>query len=49
MFSPEEAVVFNAASVLAASGVEGRPVRHGGVFTWQARGGPTVEVRRCGN
>jgi hydroxyacylglutathione hydrolase len=37
-----------AASVLAASGIEARPVLHGGVFTWQERGGHTVEFRRCG-
>jgi hydroxyacylglutathione hydrolase len=37
-----------AASVLAASGVDVRPVLHGGVDTWQANGGHTVEFRRCG-
>jgi len=37
-----------AASVLAAGGVEARPVLHGGVHTWQERGGHTVEFRRCG-
>ena len=37
-----------AASVLAASGVEARPVLDGGVSAWQARGGTTVEFRRCG-
>ena len=37
-----------AASVLAASGVEARPVLHGGIHTWQARGGHTVAFRRCG-
>ncbi len=37
-----------AASVLAASGIDVRPVLHGGVFTWQERGGHTVEFRRCG-
>ena len=37
-----------AASVLAANGIEARPVLHGGVFTWQERGGHTVEFRRCG-
>jgi hydroxyacylglutathione hydrolase len=37
-----------AASVLAASGVEARPVLHGGIPDWEARGGPTVEFRRCG-
>ena len=34
-----------AASVLAASGVDARPVLHGGVATWP---GQTVEFRRCG-
>ena len=38
-----------AASVLAANGVDVRPVLHGGVETWQARGGHTVEFRRCGS
>src|SRR6266508_3046303 len=38
-----------AASVLAANGIDVRPVLHGGVFTWQERGGHTVEFRRCGN
>jgi hydroxyacylglutathione hydrolase len=38
-----------AASVLAASGVDVRPVLHGGVETWQANGGHTVEFRRCGS
>ena len=37
-----------AASVLAASGVDARPVLDGGVSSWQARGGTTVEFRRCG-
>ncbi len=37
-----------AASVLAAGGVEARPMLHGGVHTWQERGGHTVEFRRCG-
>ena len=37
-----------AASVLAANGIEARPVLHGGVHTWQERGGHTVEFRRCG-
>ena len=37
-----------AASVLAADGVDARPVLHGGVFEWQERGGHTVEFRRCG-
>ena len=37
-----------AASVLAAQGVDARPVLHGGVPTWEAKGGHTVEFRRCG-
>jgi hydroxyacylglutathione hydrolase len=37
-----------AASVLAAGGVEARPVLHGGIQTWQERGGHTVAFRRCG-
>ncbi len=37
-----------AASVLTASGIDARPVLHGGVPTWQERGGHTVEFRRCG-
>jgi hydroxyacylglutathione hydrolase len=37
-----------AASVLAAEGVDARPVLHGGVPDWQASGGSTVEFRRCG-
>jgi glyoxylase-like metal-dependent hydrolase (beta-lactamase superfamily II)/rhodanese-related sulfurtransferase len=37
-----------AASVLQAAGVDARPVLHGGVATWRARGGETVEFRRCG-
>jgi glyoxylase-like metal-dependent hydrolase (beta-lactamase superfamily II)/rhodanese-related sulfurtransferase len=38
-----------AASVLAAAGVDARPVLHGGVTDWQRRGGHTVEFRRCGS
>lgn len=38
-----------AASVLAAAGVEARPVLGAGVSSWQARGGQTVEFRRCGS
>jgi hydroxyacylglutathione hydrolase len=38
-----------AASVLAASGIDARPVLHGGVPKWQERGGHTVEFRRCGS
>jgi hydroxyacylglutathione hydrolase len=37
-----------AASILAAAGVEARPVLHGGLDVWRARGKPTVEFRRCG-
>ena len=37
-----------AASVLAASGVDARPVLHGGIPDWEARGGATVGFRRCG-
>ena len=37
-----------AASVLTANGIDARPVLHGGVPTWQERGGHTVEFRRCG-
>jgi glyoxylase-like metal-dependent hydrolase (beta-lactamase superfamily II)/rhodanese-related sulfurtransferase len=35
-----------AASVLAAAGIEARPVLHGGINDWQ---GHTVEFRRCGS
>jgi hydroxyacylglutathione hydrolase len=38
-----------AASVLAASGVAARPVLHGGIDAWLARGGQLVEFRRCGS
>ena len=38
-----------AASVLAARGVEARPVLGAGVSSWQERGGDTVEFRRCGS
>jgi glyoxylase-like metal-dependent hydrolase (beta-lactamase superfamily II)/rhodanese-related sulfurtransferase len=38
-----------AASVLAAAGVDARPVLGAGVADWQARGGATVEFRRCGS
>jgi len=38
-----------AASVLAASGIDVRPVLHGGIFEWQQKGGHTVEFRRCGS
>jgi len=38
-----------AASVLAARGVDVRPVLDGGVDDWQQRGGRTIEFRRCGS
>jgi hydroxyacylglutathione hydrolase len=38
-----------AASVLAAEGIEARPVLHGGVDDWAERGGDTVAFRRCGS
>jgi hydroxyacylglutathione hydrolase len=38
-----------AASILAAKGLDARPVLDGGVAEWAARGGHTVEFRRCGN
>ena len=38
-----------AASILAAKGLDARPVLDGGVSDWAARGGHTVEFRRCGN
>jgi hydroxyacylglutathione hydrolase len=38
-----------AASVLAAAGVDARPVLDAGVGDWQARGGQVVEFRRCGS
>jgi hydroxyacylglutathione hydrolase len=38
-----------AASVLAAAGVDARPVLQGGIPDWQRRGGHTVEFRRCGS
>jgi hydroxyacylglutathione hydrolase len=38
-----------AASVLQAAGVEARPVLHGGVPDWSARGGGTTSFRRCGS
>jgi hypothetical protein len=35
--------------VLAANGIDARPVLHGGVHTWQERGGHTRGIpRRCG-
>ena len=38
-----------AASVLAAAGVDARPVLHGGIADWAERGGETVSFRRCGS
>jgi hydroxyacylglutathione hydrolase len=38
-----------AASVLAARGIEARPVIDGGMPDWQKRGGRTIEFRRCGS
>ena len=38
-----------AASILAAKGFDARPVLDGGPAEWAARGGHTVEFRRCGN
>jgi hydroxyacylglutathione hydrolase len=38
-----------AASILAARGIDARPVLDGGVAEWAARGGSTVEFRRCGS
>jgi hydroxyacylglutathione hydrolase len=38
-----------AASVLAAHGVEARPVLRGGIPDWEQRGGQMVEFRRCGS
>jgi hydroxyacylglutathione hydrolase len=37
-----------AASLLAARGVDARPVLHGGVGTWREKGHETVHFRRCG-
>jgi glyoxylase-like metal-dependent hydrolase (beta-lactamase superfamily II)/rhodanese-related sulfurtransferase len=38
-----------AASVLAAEGIEARPVLEGGVDDWQKRGHPLTAFRRCGS
>ena len=38
-----------AASILAARGIDARPVLDGGVAAWAARGGQMVEFRRCGS
>ena len=37
-----------AASILAAQGIDARPVLDGGLAGWAARGRPLVEFRRCG-
>jgi rhodanese-related sulfurtransferase/glyoxylase-like metal-dependent hydrolase (beta-lactamase superfamily II) len=37
-----------AASILAAKGIDARPVLEGGLTAWAARGSPMVEFRRCG-
>ena len=37
-----------AASILAAAGLNARPVLQGGIREWQSRGGQMVEFRRCG-
>ena len=38
-----------AASVLAARGLDARPVVHGGITDWIADGKPAVSFRRCGS
>ncbi len=38
-----------AASILAAAGIDARPVLGAGVGEWRARGNQTVEFRRCGS
>lgn len=38
-----------AASILAAKGIQARPVLDGGVGDWALRGGRMVEFRRCGS
>jgi hydroxyacylglutathione hydrolase len=38
-----------AASVLAAAGIEARPVLDGGIPDWEKLGHPTVAFRRCGS
>jgi len=38
-----------AASILAAAGLEARPVLHAGIPDWEARGYPLIEFRRCGS
>jgi hydroxyacylglutathione hydrolase len=38
-----------AASVLAAQGIDARPVLHGGIDAWEKAGRDTVHFRRCGS
>ena len=38
-----------AASILAAAGVDARPVLAGGVASWEQRGNRTIAFRRCGS
>ena len=38
-----------AASILAAKGIDARPVLDGGITAWAARGGHMVGFRRCGS
>ncbi len=38
-----------AASILAAQGIDARPVLHGGIADWQKRGNDVVAFRRCGS
>jgi hydroxyacylglutathione hydrolase len=38
-----------AASILRSRGYDARPVIEGGMSAWRARGGDTVEFRRCGS
>ena len=38
-----------AASILRTRGYDARPVVDGGMIDWRARGGETVEFRRCGS
>jgi glyoxylase-like metal-dependent hydrolase (beta-lactamase superfamily II)/rhodanese-related sulfurtransferase len=38
-----------AASVLAAAGIDARPVLTGGLREWRSRGNQTVQFRRCGS
>jgi hydroxyacylglutathione hydrolase len=37
-----------AASILAAKGIDARPVLNGGITAWAERGGHMIEFRRCG-